>query len=774
VNTHRTRAARAAVALSSVAVAAAMLPPTAAQAASDPGAQTNNTTRRLDNRPGPLSQEVAAKRAKALELVAAGKAKLNQRAAGGAVVRVGAASADDPSAFVEFPRDRTDKIWTVLSEFGTQTDKAYGGAPGPLHNEIEEPDRDVDNSTVWEKDFSKAYYDSIFNGSSNETMQGFYEEQSGGRYSVNVTTEDWVKLPYNGAYYGSNPREDEGGAWAYVDDTVDTWYANAKASGKTDAQIKEHLSQFDVWDRYDADSDGNFNEPDGYIDHFQAVHAGEGEEGNGGADAIWSHRWYVNDRDYGATGPTVGGQENLLGGAEIGNTGIWVGDYTVEPENGGLGVFAHEYGHDLNLPDFYDTAGGENSTAFWTVMSSGSWLSYGADTGIGTHANGFGPDEKYFLGWLDYSTVKGGETKQVVLGPSAHTYDGADQAVMVELPDKPISTTYTTPASGSYAWWSNAGDDLNTRLTASATIPRAKSINVTAKASYAIEKNYDYLYAEYSTDNGVHWKKAGAVTGDSGGKWTTLRFSYPGDTQTRFRFRYDTDGGYVESGAFLDDIVVKAGKQVVARTGAEDSDSGWVPNGFIRSDGTAKRIARQYYWLESRQYVGADATLENGPYQFSKGYTAPNWVEHFPFQNGMLVWFQDKRYLDNNTINHVGYGQSLPVDAVAAPFYYEGTTAKPSNRRQPFDATFGLEQVDPVCLHREVLSGHGTNQQVVTQAACAPTGTQQAQFNDSNVNRYWSADNPLGSTKVAGLGVTATVLSDANGFLTVRVVNPAP
>ncbi|MBK7318383.1 immune inhibitor A domain-containing protein [Candidatus Villigracilis affinis] len=32
------------------------------------------------------------------------------------------------------------------------------------------------------------------------------------------------------------------------------------------------------------------------------------------------------------------------------------------PENGGLGVFAHEYAHDLGLPDECDTAGGANST----------------------------------------------------------------------------------------------------------------------------------------------------------------------------------------------------------------------------------------------------------------------------------------------------------------------------------------------------------------------------------------------------------------------------
>ncbi|NED78839.1 M6 family metalloprotease domain-containing protein, partial [Streptomyces sp. SID11233] len=66
------------------------------------------------------------------------------------------------------------------------------------------------------------------------------------------------------------------------------------------------------------------------------------------------------------------------GGTQIGDTGIWVGDYTMQPENGGLGVFAHEYGHDLGLPDLYDTTNtGDNSVAYWSLMSSGSWLGRG-------------------------------------------------------------------------------------------------------------------------------------------------------------------------------------------------------------------------------------------------------------------------------------------------------------------------------------------------------------------------------------------------------------
>ena len=125
-----------------------------------------------------------------------------------------------------------------------------------------------------------------------------------------------------------------------------------------------------MWDRYDYDQDGDFDEPDGYIDHFQAVHAGIGEDAGGGAqgdDAIWSQRSYANPTDSGDR--SVGRGTSLFGGAQIGDTGYWIGDYTVEAENGGLGVFAHEFGHDLGLPDLYDTNGGENGTAFWTIMS---------------------------------------------------------------------------------------------------------------------------------------------------------------------------------------------------------------------------------------------------------------------------------------------------------------------------------------------------------------------------------------------------------------------
>jgi len=86
---------------------------------------------------------------------------------------------------------------------------------------------------------------------------------------------------------------------------------------------------------------------------------------------------------------------------------MWIGDYTTEPENGGLGVFSHEFGHDLGLPDLYDTAGGDNGTGFWTLMSGGSWSNHGTDS-IGTTPGYMGPWEKLQLGWLGYTQVNQG------------------------------------------------------------------------------------------------------------------------------------------------------------------------------------------------------------------------------------------------------------------------------------------------------------------------------------------------------------------------------
>jgi immune inhibitor A len=133
----------------------------------------------------------------------------------------------------------------------------------------------------------------------------------------------------------------------------------------------------------------------------------------------------------------------------------------------------------------------------------------------------------------------------------------------------------------------------------------------------------------------------------------------------------------------------------------------------------------------------------------------------------MLTWFVDHSQEDNNTSEHPGAGLAMVVDARPAKFAYPDGSA-PSNRRQPFDATFGLESVDPVCLTKEVL----VKKTVDTVSACATQLAPIATFDDTNPLAYYDAANPQNSVKVAGHGVKATVTAGTTGDLTVAVTNP--
>ena len=749
-----------------MAAGAAMAPPALAAPSSD-GPDSTSAAQRLDNRPGPLTERQNERRKAAQQLIRSGQASPNEDG----VTRIAG------DKYYETTVSGTGRLFTILSEFGDGVTGRQGSTPGPLHDEIPAPDRAVNNSTHWRSDFETPYYEDLFfdrAGDGGDSFADFYSKQSNGAYTVAGEVSDWVQVPGNASTYGDNAVEDFGGAWQFIEDSGNAWYDAQVAAGKSDAEIKAELATFDVWDRYDADGDSEFDEPDGYLDHFQAVHAGEGEDAGGGAqgeDAIWSHRWYVNSTDYGVTGPA----DAKFGGAQIGDTGFWIGDYTVEAVNGGLGVFAHEYAHDLGLPDFYDTAGGENGTAFWTLMSSGSWMNQGGED-IGTTPNYMGPWEKLQLGWLDYSIVNPGEGGSHILSPAALQADGQDQALVIDVPDQSVTNEYTTPSSGTKAWWTTSADDLNTTLTRTLDLSGVSKATVTAKAWYDIEAGYDYLYAEYSTDGGTNWTAVGTISDTSKGTWTGLRYTVPGgNADTLFRFRYQSDGGVHLAGAFIDDIVVKNGGTTLLKDDVENDGSGWTAaGGFRQSSGTEVSSGDRYYLAENRTYVDYDATLEVGPYQFSSGLTKPDWVEHFAFQDGLLVWAIDETYSDNNTIEHPGHGLALPVDAGVTPMTYPDGTM-PSNRRQPFDATFGLQTVDPTALHKEILVGKGKNQTIESVAAVGADGTrlQSATFSDLIADAFFSELNPLGGVLVAGHGVTVTVTDqNTGGTMTVEVTNP--
>lgn len=701
-----------------------------------------------DQRPHPLGSRQALLREKALDAELNGKAhgKTHEVARG---------------QYVELAREGEDAVWTVLGEFADFR-----------HNNIAEPNRDVDNTTIWVSDFSRDYFmDLLFDDAPGaNSMRNYYLEQSSNRYTVNGDVTDWVEVPGNAADYddGDPGPGDAFHVWQFLVDSTQGWYDAQRAEGKTPEEIDAYLSRYDTWDRYDWDSDGVFDEPDGYIDHFQSLHAGEGNEAGGGAlgdAAIWSHSWYAYSNLIGAAGPSP---DYMLGGLQIGESSYWIGDYTIQPENGGVGVFTHEYGHDLGLPDLYDVSGGENGTGFWTLMSSGSWLNDGADD-IGSKPGHMGAWEKFQLGWLNYEVAFAGQKSRHKLGP-AETNSRQAQGLFVVLPQKPVMTDIGDPYAGEYFYYSGSGNNLDNTMVKQFDLAPGSSLR--AKVRYEIELDWDYAYVVVSEDGGATWEPVDTnlssatdphgqnfghgITGTKEG-WTDLVADLSGYTgNVLLGFQYWTDGVLSMTGFMADDIQVSG-----YPTDGAETDTDWTFDGFHVTQGLESGLFNHYYVGEFRQYRGYDSTLRTGPYNFGflDDDELVNLVEHFPYQDGLLVSYWDTSQLDNNVKMHPGHGLLLPIDA------HPGAMIRPDggvwrNRIQTYDSTFGFERTDPIALHWDSAPFY------------QPSLPAVSVFDDRTT--YYDPANPWGSVMDPDTGTQIRIASySAQGNFMLVHVNPA-
>jgi len=754
-----------------------------------------------DDLAGPAEAKRRELREVAIRKVIAGDAKVRQRGAS-KVVKLGkttpAKGQPAEDQYVELAREKTDKIFVVLAEFGNErhpsypdqdTDPTWPGPSrfdGPLHNQIPQPDRSKDNKTIWQPDFNRAHYEELYfgDGPNDNSVKNYYERQSSGRYSVDGQVTDWVKVRYNEARYGrSNGFPCPGSVCTnsqnLITDALNAWVADQKAGGKTDAQIAKDLESYDVWDRNDYDADGNFNEPDGYIDHFQIVHAG-GDQADvdpyQGEDAIWSHRSKAFTNLDGTAGPEF----NKDGGVQIGSTGLWVADYTMQPENGGISVFVHEYAHDLGLPDEYDTTAAtgtqENAVNWWSLMAQSRQSGPGEP--VGFRASDLQAWDKLQLGWLDYEVVPAGTARTLDLGPSEYNSAKA-QAVVVPLPDKTVTTQLGAPHSGTKQWWSDQGDEREATLTRQVTLP-AGSASLSFWARWNIEDcgpdACDYAYVEVDDGSGFE-PIAGSITKAAEGNgidgyqptWTQATFdlsAYAGKT-VGLRLRYTTDPAVQgaedhtdePAGIFADDFTLTAGGQTLFTDGAENGSGGWTPAGFAIVGASRSIDYDNYYVASNRQYVSYDQYLKTGPYNYYDA-ARPNFAEHFPYQNGLLVSYWDTSYSDNDESVHPGEGEILVVDSHPNPIYrLDGGLWRP--RIQTYDSPFSLEKADSFTLHMP----NGQPSYIRGQDA-VPV------FDDRRP--YWNATLPNVGVKVPNAGVKMQVQKQDGTSMRIRISSTRP
>ncbi|MFN2180862.1 MAG: peptidase M6, partial [Candidatus Promineifilaceae bacterium] len=341
------------------------------------------------------------------------------------------------------------------------------------------------------------------------------------------------------------------------------------------------------------------------------------------------------------------------------------------------------------------------------------------------------------------------------------------QGLFVVLPDKAVEESIGSPYAGEYYYYSGQGDDLDNFMYKQFSLPAGATFS--AKVRYNIETDWDYAYLVYSTDGGATWTSIEtnrSTTDDPNGQnfgfgitgrtsrqnWYDLTADLP-EGDVLLGFRYWTDGNTGGFGLMVDDINITG-----QPTDGAETDAGWTFEGFRATTGLETNYYANYYVVEYRSYWGYDKNLEVGPYNFGflDNPDLGNWVEHLPYQDGMLVNYWDTSQSNNQTARHPGAGLLLPVDAhPTAMIRADGGVWR--NRMQTYDSTFTLDPTEPLTLHW------------YSQPSYHPSLPAVPVFDDTQ--SYYDEANPMGSVIVPNTGTQIRIqsISAKGNFMQVQV-----
>jgi M6 family metalloprotease-like protein len=152
---------------------------------------------------------------------------------------------------------------------------------------------------------------------------------------------------------------------------------------------------------FDADHNGYVSSTELHL--FTILAGYEASYGGGGAcqPNVWGHRSALSsaprvDNVYVASGYGGGGYMQF---------GEWHCYSSSPPGHAAtIGIMVHELGHDLSLPDLYDTDGSSEGVGAWSVMGGGSWnrVTYSGDSPALPEAW-----SRWYEGWLTPIQVVG-------------------------------------------------------------------------------------------------------------------------------------------------------------------------------------------------------------------------------------------------------------------------------------------------------------------------------------------------------------------------------
>ncbi|MEZ9199441.1 immune inhibitor A domain-containing protein [Shewanella sp. 10N.286.54.B9] len=483
-------------------------------------------------------------------------------------------------------------------------------------------------------------------GPSGQTLMTgyeYYQAESGGSFFFTGDVKGWYRAASNAATYGGNDSTDNDlGALDLVKEAVTAAIAQMSSS---------ELATYDIEDPYDINGNGNFDEPDGAIDHVMIFHSSIGEETGGGmlgADAIWSHRASINPF-------TIPGSSMMLS------------SYTIQPIDAALGVCVHEFGHDLGLPDEYDISGeGKGSpVGYWSVMASGSW----GGAIRGTEPTGFSPyarsylQERYQGNWVSEQKVQLSTLDSSGLDVALVEAVNHEQVNQISMAVPAAPLAFTPPYNGEYQFYSEQGDMINHAMSFDVVLPAVTPLTLLMKAHWNIELDYDYaqvmvdgtaLAGNYtkasnpqnSARNIITGKSSALAAAEGSESWVELEYDlspYAGRT-VRLSINYVTDQAVGDYGIVIDDISINQAETQVLFDGAENATD-TVYAGFLRVTDTRPGKDRRYI-VQLRSQQGVDKGLLSQRYD-----------------PGVLLWFENEDYNSNEVSKHAGYSLIGVVDA---------------------------------------------------------------------------------------------------------------
>jgi immune inhibitor A len=614
---------------------------------------------------------------------------------------------------------------------------------GPLHNQIPKPLSEADRSgtSIWTPDFNTKWFEDFMFGNGvkinyqredgsvvNEDFTGksvnnYYADMSDGVYNIDGKVVGWLQLPHSAMWYGNNQCPG-----ARSGESAPKNGGNIPGAGTVRTLVQDAMTAVNAkitagelpgfnWADYDLDGDK-------VVDRLWVVHSGYGEEDS---------TTLLNRTSYGEGIPwshSSSGSPFVVDPVKD----IKVGPYIMMPENGGIGVFAHESSHNIGADDLYAYNGGETSAGFWTIMAD-DWTG----TPIGFQPPAADPMHLDWWGWLkptvitDPTKVYDVAIRQASAPPTTTAADSAVNGVRIDLPtgEAPLPVQ---PWLGGFYWWGGKQNVMNSMMTLKTPIavPAAPAAtNLTFDLVYDIEDQWDFLWVQASDNGGTTWKTLTNAntqcTHDVGwigelngfpadmcaagiGGFTNYNVNWPDPEAQTFdlssfegknillRFWYMTDWGTTYTGTFIDNVKVVSGATTILSDGAETDSGLWTfaPD-WMRSNGT-KPFEHSLYlqWRNTNTNGGYDSALGDSRWRYG------------PANTGLLVWYNNTNYTDNEVLSYMSdypsfgpKGMMLVVDSQPDPYRYPSkVTSYPNeganldNRGMMRDATFTLKDTN--------------------------------------------------------------------------------